>query len=422
MTQRLYYDDPYLIRFGAQVVETLCWEGRPAVILDRTAFYPTGGGQPHDTGALAGAEVLDVVERPGDRAVVHVLAAPLGLQPPDQAGAGGFVEGHVDWKRRFDLMQQHTGQHILSAAFVKQLGAKTVGFHLSDEYATIDVDQAPLSPEQLDEVEDMANVIVFENRRVVACWVSDEEVQSLPLRKPVSARVDEAALPVRVVEVSQFDHSACGGTHVRAAGEVGLIKITRTERRGEETRIEFLCGGRALADYRAKNATVMTLAQAFTVGHWELEQAVDRLAADLKDARHELRRSRDQLLDVEASSLWEKAPTVGGVRLVRAHLAGRTADDLKHLAQRLVEHERTIALLGTGQGEAEKGTLTFARSEDVDAHMGTLVRQACESIGGRGGGRPTFAQGGSQQGDRIAEALAAAASALTESLEDPDAR
>lgn len=421
MTLHLYYQDSYMVRFTALVREALDWEGRPAVVLDQSAFYPTGGGQPHDTGTLGSSHVLDVVERPEDRAVIHILEAPLEPCLPDQDAGEVRVEGHVNWERRFDLMQQHSGQHILSAAFVKQLGAKTVGFHLSDEYATIDIDQAGLSAEQLAAVEDQANAIVSGNRPTVARWVPDEELQSIPLRKPVSARVDEAGLPVRVVEIESFDYTACGGTHVRSTGEVGLIKITRTERRGDETRVEFLCGGRALADYRAKNATVMSLAQTFTVGHWELEEAINRLATDLKEARHELRRSRDLLLDAEALSLWRDASTIGSVRLVHAHLLERTPDDLKHLAQRLVEHEQTVALLGTGYEAGEKGSLIFARSEDVDAHMGTLIRQACEAIGGRGGGRPAFGQGGSQHGDRVAEALTFAASVLAQSLAIPDA-
>ncbi len=421
MTQRLYYEDPYLTRFTGHIVESLQWEGRPAIVLDQTAFYPTGGGQPHDTGTLGTTPVVDVVERAGDHAVVHVLATPLESQAPGEVGATTLVEGRINWNRRFDFMQQHTGQHILSAAFVKQFGATTVGFHLSDEYATIDVDQAPLSSGRLDAVEDLANAAVFENRPTVARWVSDEEVPSIPLRKPVSARVDEAALPVRVVEVSRFDHSACGGTHVRATGEVGLIKITRAERRGEETRVEFLCGRRALADYRAKNTTVMALAQAFTVGHWELDEAVGRLADDLKEARSALRRARDQLLDADALGLWREARSISGVQLVKAHLDGRTPDDLKHLAQRLVAQGQTVALLGTGRDRGEKGYFTFARSEGVEAHMGTLVRQACELIGGRGGGRPAFAQGGAQQADRVGEALAAAAQLLVERLAATDA-
>ncbi|MFC2037745.1 DHHA1 domain-containing protein [Chloroflexota bacterium] len=393
MTDRLYYGDPYQTRFSACVVERLQQDGRPALVLDRTAFYPTGGGQPHDTGRLDDVSVVDVLAREVDGAVLHLLAEPLEAEK---------VEGQVDWGRRFDLMQQHTGQHILSAAFAGRLGANTVGFHLSEEYATLDLDRAPLTADELIQVESLANAIVFENRRAVTRFVPDEEVPHLPLRKPL-AKGHKGA--VRVVEIPGFDSSACGGTHVRATGEVGLIKIVRGERRGTETRVEFLCGGRALSDYAAKNAMLLELAQEFTVGHWELAGTVHRLANDLRETRRELRRTRDALLEAEATALWHQAGLVGPFRVVRAHFVGRAMDDLKHLAQRLISHPQTVALLGTEGRDGEKSYFTFARSDDLDLDMGTLVRQACQVIGGRGGGRPNFAQGGGPEGSHVAQAL-----------------
>jgi alanyl-tRNA synthetase len=417
MTKRLYYHDPYLTRFSARVVENLQWEGQPAVVLDRTAFYPTGGGQPTDTGLLretgmAGGTavpgdvpVVEVVERAEDGEVVHVLARPMKAQE---------VEGEVNWDRRFDLMQQHTGQHILSAVFLEAFEANTVGFHLSDEYATIDLDRAPLSAEDLFKVEDLVNSIVFENREAVARFVPDEEVPSLPLRKALAHEG-----PVRVVEIPDLDCSACGGTHVRATGEVGLIKITRSERRGDETRVEFLCGRRALGDYCSKNAMLMNLAREYTVGHWEVADLVHRLVGELKEARRELRHARDALLDAEATALWHQGAVIGPARVVHALLPGRAPDDLKHLAQRLVDQPQTAVLLASGQS-GQKGFFTFARSADLEVHMGALVRQACQVIGGGGGGRPEFAQGGGPQGDRVVSALESALGSLADSLESAD--
>jgi alanyl-tRNA synthetase len=404
MTRRLYYDDAYLRRFSARVVESLTWEGHPAVVLDRTAFYPTGGGQPHDIGLLGGIAVVDVVEREGDEAVVHVL----GTEPGSTLGE---VEGEVDWARRFDLMQQHTGQHLLSAAFVERLGAQTVGFHLSDEYATIDLDRAPLSAEELTDVEALTNEVVYQDRPVVACFVPDEEVPSLPLRKPLAHEG-----PVRIVTAGDFDCSACGGTHVRATGELGLVKIVRSERRGDETRVEFLCGWRALTDYAAKNQLLMDLAREFTVGHREVGDLVHRLADEAKDLRRELRATRDLLLDAQAAALWHEAATVAGVRVVRSNLPGRAPNDLKHLAQRLVDHPQTVALLAASGEQGGNGYLCFACSGGVALHMGQLVRQAAEASGGRGGGRPNLAQGGSPQGERMAEALDLAYQSVTEAL------
>ncbi len=423
MTERLYYDDPYQIAFSACVIEKLQWNGDPAVVLDRSAFYPTGGGQPHDTGMLGEVQLVDVVERESDGVVIHVVSQPLGTGP---------LECVVDWDRRFDLMQQHTGQHILSAAFVEGLGANTVGFHLSNEYATVDLDRAPLSSDELDRVEVLANTIVVENRRAIARFVPDEEIASLPLRKPLAH-----GGPVRVIEIegggpsststALFDCSACGGTHVRRTGEVGLIKITRSERRGTETRVEFLCGGRALADYQAKNVTVMELAQEFTVGHWELLDAIHRMNEELKETRRALRHSRDALLDAEATALWHQAQllqmkqsvpgeSAENIRIVQGLYDGRSLDDLKHLAQRLVAQPRTVALLATLGQPGEKSYFTFACSDDLDTNMGALVRQACEAIGGRGGGRPNFAQGGGSQGELVGQALAAAAATVRASL------
>lgn len=407
MTERIYYDDPYLTDFVARVVERVQWSGQRAVVLDRTAFYPTGGGQPHDLGWLNGVPVVEVVEREADGAVLHVLAH-LSEMEGDPLAVEVQIKGQIDWQRRFDLMQQHTGQHVLSAALLENLGASTVGFHLSDEYTTIDLNRAPLSDQELAAAEALANRIVFENRPVAARFVPDDEIPGLALRKPLAHQG-----PVRVAEIPNFDCSACGGTHVRATGEIGLVKITHSERRGAETRVEFLCGQRALSDYGAKHGMVMQLAQEYTVSHRELADMVHRLDDELKETRRELRRIRDALLDAESSALWHQAQTLQqedrgpaqSVRVVRGCFAERTPDDLKHLAQRLIAHPRTVALLGAGGNAGDNGYLTFARSDDLDLHMGTLVRQACEVTGGRGGGRPNFAQGGGPQGDQVAQAL-----------------
>jgi alanyl-tRNA synthetase len=406
---RLYYEHPYLTHFTAQVVERPEWAGRPAVVLDQTAFYPTGGGQPHDTGVLkplggedeAAVAVVEVVEREADGAVVHLLAGPLEAV---------HLEGRIDWDRRFDLMQQHTGQHLLSAAFVRGCGANTVSFHLAAEYASIDLDRAPLPAEDLAQAEVLANEVVFDNRPVVSRFVPGKEVHLLPLRKP-----PPRSGPLRIVEVADFDCSACGGTHVRASGEIGLIKVTRAERRGAETRVEFLCGRRAVTDYGVKNELLLDLARELSVGYWELPDAVRRLDADVKEARRELRRSHDALLDAEAEALWQGAARLDQVRVVRANLTGRGPEELKMVAQRLAARPQTVALLGAG-GAGDKGHLVVARSADVALHAGTLLGQACQVMGGRGGGRPEFAQGGGPDGEKVAEALEVGFQALADLL------
>jgi alanyl-tRNA synthetase len=387
-TERLYYQDSYQRSFSAHVVERLEVGGQPAAVLDRSAFYPTSGGQPHDTGSLSGAQVLDVIEREGDKAVIHVLAAPLDEMT---------VKGEIAWPRRFDHMQQHTGQHVLSAVFTQTLGAETVSVHIGDDYATLDLDRAPLRQEELDQVEQAANAVIWEDRPVIVRIVDEAELSALPLRKRPTVTG-----PIRIVEVSGLDWSPCGGTHVRVTGEIGLIKLIRAERRGEETRIEFLCGGRALADYRAKNQAVLDLALHLSVGYRELGDAVARLEEEARAMRKERDALRESALAYEARALLAEAEERGGVRVVRRVFAGRDAASLRGLASQLIKMGPALALLG---GSGEKATLIFACSPDLPLDVRPLLNEACALVGGRGGGNPNFAQGGGPDVGHLDEAL-----------------
>jgi len=378
MTERIYYNDSYMVSF-------LSVGGKQGLVLDRTCFYPTSGGQPHDTGSIQGVAVTDVYEE-GD-AIVHVLAKPV---------TGWKVLGRIDWERRFDHMQQHTGQHILSQAFLEQLGANTVSFHLGERLSTIDLDRQ-LSAELARHVEDRANEIVMENRPVVIRFVAREDVAALGLRKPPTVEGE-----VRIVDISGFDRSACGGTHVNATGEVGLIKIRRWERRGKETRVEFLCGWRALRDYRWKNETILSLANEFSVAEREILEAVHRQINEIKSLRRESNRLRDQVLDYEALALLAEAKDCGDVRVVVHAFEDRDPEDIRRIALRMIEGDRRVALLGLG---APKGRLVFARSADLSVDMGMLLKRVCAVVGGGGGGRPHFVQGGGLPGERVREAL-----------------
>jgi len=391
MTERLYYADSYCTRFSARVVERLIWEGYPAVVLDRSAFYPTSGGQPADRGSLGGVTVLDVVVREQDGEVVHVLG---------QALPEAEVAGEVDWNRRFDHMQQHTGQHILSAAFEQLLDADTVGFHLGAEASTVDIAAdgvARLAPAAVTPVEELANRVIWEDRPVNARFVGPDELAALPLRRPP---VVEG--PVRIVEIAgqapstssghSFDVNPCGGTHVARTGEIGLIKVVRLDHRGSDTRVEFLCGRRALLDYRAKNEMVNRLAGLLTVGHWELDQAVGRLQAEAKQLRQELRRARKRLLEVEASELAETGVAHGPYRVVRRvwERPGRPSGELRDLARQLAHSPGVVALLAA---VGERTRLCFACAEELNLDVAALLRDACTQLGGKGGGQPHLAQG-----------------------------
>ncbi len=397
MTDRLYYSDSYLTAFTARVVERLEVAGRPAVILDRSAFYPEGGGQPGDRGQLNQARVVDVVTRQeASGAVAHLLSEPL---------AGAEVSGSIDWPRRFDLMQQHTGQHILSQAFIQVLGAETIAFHLSDDpqagTVTIDLNRIDLPPAQVDAVEDLANRIVYENRPVTARFVAKDELGSIPLR-PRSADDPSRALrglrkppavdaSIRIVEIAGFDWSACGGTHVARSGEVGQIKIVKLDRRGNETRVEFRCGQRALHDYRRKHTLIQRVAADLSIGFWELDQAVARLAADNKALARRLEEAEARGDEFEARDMLSDLRAGMGYAVALRAWRDRDMASLRRLAKQIVTRPHTVALLGSG---GEKPALVFARSGDLAFDMNRLVRDAAARLGGRGGGSPDFAQAG----------------------------
>jgi alanyl-tRNA synthetase len=406
MTERLYYSDSYCTDFSARVLECLDSDGSKAVALDRTAFYPTGGGQPHDMGTLNGIPVVDVIEREEDGIVIHVLSS---VKPEDVLRPGDQAQGVIDWLRRFDYMQQHTGQHVLSQAFVQTVDADTVGFHLSDDYSTIDLNCNTLTDEDVSRAEALANQIVFDDRPVAAQFVEPEEAAALPLRKAPPAKN-----AIRVVQVEGFDWSACGGTHVARTGEIGLIKVVRIERRGTETRITFLCGQRALTHYHMLTTLTRDLALHLTVGVEELPQAIERLQTEARTVRKERDRLRELLLDHEAVALIASAQVIGPVSVVREVFKTREVEEVRRLATRIASQPGHVALLAV---EGEKAQLIFARSADLSYDMRPLLQGACRLVGGGGGGGPDLAQGGGSHPDRIEEALQHATDVLRQQIE-----
>jgi len=393
-TERLYYNDAYTLHFEANVLEVTAYAQRPALILDRTYFYPEGGGQPSDRGTLNGVRVRDVQTRPSDRAVLHVLESPLTAQR---------VTGEVDGERRRDLRAHHSGQHVLSQALERVAQARTLSVHMSETSMTIDVDRVNIAPETWEAVEALANQIVLEDRPVRAWFPTPEELVALNLRK-----LPEVDGKVRIVDIGGFDITACGGTHVARTGEIGIIKVVKAERRGETTRLEFKCGARALRDFQAKNEVINRLMAALTVGYWELPETVARLQEQNRALQSELRAAREQLAVYEAASLLASASSHGAYRLV-ARAFARSADEVRSLAQALVAESGVVALLGAA---GEKAQLIFARSADVALDVLPLLKKALEQLGGRGGGRPNMAQGGGASAD-LDQVQAAINTALT---------
>ena len=388
MTTRLYYTAAYLRTFIAQVMERTQVDGHPAVRLDRSAFYPTSGGQAHDTGTLAGVAVIDV-RVAADGEVLHLLAGPL---PEDTAE----VVGVIDWPRRFDHMQQHSGQHLLSQAFDRLLGLETVSVHFGEELCTLDLAGETLNVDGLAAVERHANEIVWENRAIRAYEVSEGELASVPLR-----RAPKVTGKIRIVEIDGYDWSACGGTHVASTGSIGPISLLRVERNKDNSRVYFVCGARAVEDSRRRR---QLLADAAALLDTAVEDVPTLLAARQERMREQdrlLRVMQEELLGYRAQSLLAEAEPVGDVRLVAQVIADLDPAGLKSLAAGLVANPGVVALLACG--EEGKGTAIFARSADVELHAGQLLRSILPRFGGGGGGRPDFAQGGGVDGERLGE-------------------
>jgi alanyl-tRNA synthetase len=374
-SSRLYYDDPYLREFDATVAERTTYAGKPAVTLDRTAFYPTSGGQPFDVGTLGGARVVDVVDTEDGR-VLHVL---------DRLPDTGTVRGVIDWTRRFDHMQQHTGQHVLSAAFDRLIGARTESFHLGADYSTIDLGRE-LSPVDVARAEAEANRIVWEDRPVAIRYATADEAATMGLRKE-SKR--EGTL--RLVDVEDFELSACGGTHVARTGAIGIIAISATERFRGGLRVTFLCGGRALTGFRALRDAVAGSVRALSVLPAELPAAIERLQAEGKEQRRLLKDLQGQLAAHEADALAADAIGGGAVRIVLASLPGWDSAVLKTIASRIAERPGHVAVL---VGDPPASPIVIARAGDASVDAGAVLKALVARHGGRGGGRPELAQGG----------------------------
>ena len=376
MTTRLYYTDADLQSFDATVTAAEPAGDRWHLRLDRTAFYPTSGGQPHDLGRLDEARVLDVADE-DDGGLIHVVDAPVAV--------GRQVRGTIDWARRFDHMQQHTGQHVLSAAFVGTADVATVSFHLGTETATIDLAREVTAAE-IAAAEAEANRIVWEDREVRVRFVSEEEARALPLRKP-PARGGQ----LRLVEIDRFDLSACGGTHVTRTGRIGVIAIAGWERFKGASRITFVCGGRALRSYGALRDAVTAATRTLSVAPAELAGAITRLQDEGRTLGRTVRTLQEALGVYRAAEWRASAETIGAYRGVLRSDAQWDAATLKTMAAAVVEAPGLVAVL---VGGGQPAPVVAARSADVAFDAAAWIRNAAAALGGRGGGRPELAQGG----------------------------
>jgi len=405
MSVRLYYDDSFLLEFDAQVTDIIPapqGETRPAVILDRTAFYPTSGGQVCDTGwmARAGAggdeiecSVVEVADRE-DGAILHFLSATSPLSP------GMVVHGKIDATRRLDHIQQHSGQHVLSAALLRLFNAPTVSFHMGEESCTIDLDVKALTPEQIIAAERLANEIILENRPVEVRYASPEDAQSMGLRK--IPRIDRGEL--RLVAIQDFDLNACGGTHVRSTGQIGCILLRKTEKVRQGVRLEFVCGQRAVATARREYGALAEAAELFSANLLDVPQHIHKAQEEAKATRRSRERLLEELAGELALRLITETPVVNGRRVVVGVFADRDLDFIRLLAQKCARaSDDVITLLASTAGPT---ALVFAQSTGQPYDMGTLMKEVLAKLGGRGGGGKDMAQGGTAESKAVGLVLA----------------
>jgi alanyl-tRNA synthetase len=396
MTDRLYYRDSFLYDFEAKVAETPAG-ARPALILDRTAFYPTSGGQIFDIGTISieneKLKVTEVADTEDGR-VVHYLEAPVKDLPP-----GTPVRGQIDATRRRDHMQQHSGQHVLSAAFIRLHNLHTVSFHMADDYCSIDLDTPTLTKEQIESAERLANEIILENRPVDIRFVTRDQAGELGLRKLPAADRDE----LRIIDIREFDLSACGGTHVRQTGQIGCILLRKAERVRQGWRVEFVAGQRAVATARRDFTALTETAALFSAHIYDVPQQARKSLDETRSLRKQREQAQEELAAAQASALLGETPESNSRRIVICTFSDRDMNSLKLLAQKLTRlSPRVVALLAS---TSPQPSLVFAQSAGQPFDMGALMKQTLAALNGRGGGSKDMAQGGVPTPDGLQSAL-----------------
>ena len=360
------------------------------IVLDQTSFYPEGGGQPSDTGYIEDLYISHVYEE--DHIIYHVTnAKPEKLQ---------HLKCSIDWDRRFDNMQQHLGQHILSACIDKLINAETVGFHLGVDYVTIDVTMESISQIQVDKVEYFANQIVFNNLSVTQLYPNESVLKKIPLRKPPKVKEN-----IRIIEINQFDFSPCGGTHPTHTGEVGLIKIRKLEKIRDTTRVEFACGNRALKDYNWKNNSINQISSLLSLKDVDSLKGVEKIYTENISLKKEIRKLKEENLNYEAGELYRQTPEKRGIKIITKVFENRDFGEVRLLAAKTVSNPGTMALLGV---KNEKAQIILSCSDEVTINMNELFKEISPMINGKGGGNSKTAQGGGDDKGNLEGALQAA--------------
>jgi alanyl-tRNA synthetase len=380
LQHKLYYEDAYLPSFQADVIKQDQNEsGQWYIVLDKTAFYPTGGGQPFDTGYINNHKVINVEELDGE--IRHYLTEPL----PNPIG---IVRGKIDWERRFDHMQQHSGQHILSAAFEELYGYATISFHLGNEELTIDIHTDQLTEEEALAVEKRANQIILENRPIETKWVTPEEASSYPLRKELSVTED-----IRLVIIPDFDYNGCGGTHPKSTGQVGSLKILDWEREKKKIRVTFVCGNRVVSQLGKKQLVLKQLSPLLNAPEDGMIPAVTKLLEMIKEKDKALESVKESLLLYEGKELLQKGRVKNGKSVIAEVFKCRSIQELQKLGRILVSLSPDILAILVSESE-ERVQVVCARGANANGNMKIIISELLPAINGKGGGNDTFAQGG----------------------------
>ena len=390
MTKKIYYRESFRKEFTANIVSYIEEDGEYHIVLDQTSFYPEGGGQPADRGIIGSNRVKYVYEKEGQ--VFHVVEK----LPEEKEN----VNCKIDWDRRFDFMQQHTGQHLLSSLLESICDAKTVGFHLSEDTVTVDTD-ITLTKESLRQVEERLNEIIYQNKEVIVEFPDPGELEQMSLRKePAVAKEDT----VRIIRIEDYDISPCGGTHLKKTGQIGIVDIIDFENYKGGMRISFVCGKRALKDYNFKNMIIASSREILSVPDSEITSEIKRLKEELDNKESYIENLKDELLDYRIEELINEAEEVSGYRIIKNVYKNEDYSDVRLLANKLVDYEDNIVIFGQkGEGNAR---MILAKSSNIDKlDMNEMIGDIMSLLDGNGGGNEYFAQGGGSKTDKLTEAV-----------------
>lgn len=385
MTEKLYYNDSKTLEFQSEIIEVNNSNKGFEVIMDKTYFYPTSGGQSFDTGIINGIKVTDVFEQ--DNRIVHVLESEINK---------GIAKAKIDYKRRLENMQHHTGQHLLSQAFIKILKTPTVSIHLGDDICNIEIVKKELSQEEVNQVEDLANDIIYQNKKINIHYADESEISEINLRRPPKKKGNDG---IRIIEIEGFDMSACGGTHANSTGDLGLIKILGWEKYKGNIKVEFICGLRALHDYRFKNIAIKNISSKFSAKDKQIEEIIYKSINDSKENLKEISALKKEIALYKAREIVAKAEDFKEYKIVCESFNNSDINSLKLIANQITEMNNVIALLVSDH--QDKNNFIFCCDSKLKINLNKYLSELLKELDGKGGGKPNLSQGSCHKAENI---------------------